>query len=92
MQSYAVLWSRDEEIQTGRLDRFADRLELRGRDRTDSISLSEIVGAAISRLSQERLRGLPVLVLTEDGGSTTRIASLEGAGVLRELLQGIELD
>ena len=91
VQSYAVLWSNGDEIASGRLDRFADRFELHGREQNASISLSDLAGAEISRRASKRLRGLPVLVLRGSGESTLRIASLEGAGVLHELLHEIEL-
>jgi hypothetical protein len=89
-RSYAVVWSSGAEIRSGRLDPFADRFELCGRERSFSIPFSELLGAAIARGRGERLRGLPVLVLRPIGGGSVRIATLEGAGVLHELAQHVE--
>ncbi len=89
-RSYAVVWSRGDEIGSGRLDPFADRFDLCGRERSFSIRFSELLGAAIARGQGERLRGLPVLVLRPVSGVSVRIATLEGAGVLHELVQHVE--
>ncbi len=89
-RSYAVVWSSGDEIGSGRLDPFADRFDLCGRERSFSIRFSELLGAAIARGQGERLRGLPVLVLRRTSGAAVRIATLEGAGVLHELAQHVE--
>jgi hypothetical protein len=84
-RTYAVVWSRGGDVGSGRLDRLDDRFELYGRDRRLSIPFSELVGAAIARGQNDRLRGLPVLALEIEGGPSVRIASLEGTAVLHEL-------
>jgi hypothetical protein len=89
-RSYAVVWSSGEEIGSGRLDPFPDRLDLWGRDHSLSIPFSELLGAAIARGQGDRLRGLPVLVLRRTVGAPVRIASFGGAGVLHELAQHVE--
>jgi hypothetical protein len=89
-RSYAVVWSRGDEIGSGRLDPFADRFDLCGRERSISIRFSEVLGAEIARRQGERLRGLPVLVLRQMSGAPVSIATLEGAGVLHELAQHVE--
>ncbi len=89
-RSYAVLWSSGDDIRTGRLDPYSDRLHLCGRDRSFSITFSELSSAAIARGQRDRLRGLPVLVLRRIVGAPVRIASLEGAGVLHELARHVE--
>ncbi len=84
-RSYAVVWTNDETTESGRLEVRLDGLELYGRESRLSIALAELTGAEISRSGPDRLRGLPVLVLTPRCGPRIRIASLEGAGALHEL-------
>ncbi len=84
-RSYAVVWTNDETTESGRLEVRRDGLELYGRESRLSLALAELTGAVISRREHDRLRGLPVLVLTPKRGPRIRIASLEGAGALHEL-------
>ena len=77
--SYAVVWSRNGDVGSGRLDPFEDRFELQGRDRRLSVPFSSLARAAILRGHDDRLRGLPV-----------RIASLEGTAALHELADRVE--
>jgi hypothetical protein len=88
--SYAVVWSGDDGVASGRLEPCADGFELYGRHRRSSIPFGDLVGASIARRHADRLRGLPVLVLLTRSGVRVRIASLEGAGVLHELAQHVE--
>jgi hypothetical protein len=87
--TYAVVWNTSGDTGSGQLETFADRLELRGRDRSLSIPLGEVTGASIVRSAAERLRGLPVLVLGVRNREPVQIASLEGVGLLRELADRI---
>jgi hypothetical protein len=89
-RSYAVVWSGDESAGSGRLDALEDRFELVGREHAFSIPFAAVTGAAIARRHGERLRGLPVLVLTLRSLGSIRIATLDGAGVLHELAQHVE--
>jgi hypothetical protein len=89
-RTYAVVWSMDGEVGSGRLDRLDDRFELHGRGERLSIPFSELVGASIARGQRDRLRGLPVLVLDVGRGTPIRIASLEGAAVLHELADRVK--
>jgi len=89
-ESYAVVWSVDGEIHSGRLDLHAGGLELHGRDSVLRLSFRDVTGASIGRRRDERLRGLPVLRLAGSGGTSIRIASLQGAGVLHELAHAVE--
>ena len=89
-RSYAVVWGTGDEVASGRLEPFADRLDLCGREGSISIPFSELRGAAIARGRSERLRRLPVLVLRRASGASVRIASLEGAGVLLELAELVD--
>ena len=82
---YAVVWSDGAAAQTGRLEAYANRLELHGRDTAVVVPLAEIAEAAIERGPADRLRGLPVLALRRRDGSRLCVASLDGPGVLLEL-------
>jgi hypothetical protein len=89
-RSYAVLWSGERGSSSGRLEPLPDRFELTGRGERVSIPYAEVAGASIDRRNSERLRGLPVLALRLRGAATPiRIASLEGAGVLQELVEHV---
>jgi len=83
---YAVLWTDGGRVHTGRLDTYPDRLELHGRDGDLRLPLEHIADVTIARGLPDRLRGLPVLIVDCDDGSVIRIASLDGPGVLQELV------
>jgi hypothetical protein len=86
-RSYAVVWSSQEGVDSGRLEPGDGGFELVGRDHVLSIGFPELADVAIARGNGERLRGLPVLVLRRLHRSEVRIASLEGAAVLHELME-----
>jgi hypothetical protein len=89
-RKYAVLWRGGRgAIGTGRLEFVNDRLELSGRDGLVSVPLASVTGARIAREAKDRLRGLPVLSLS-DGADGMRIASLEGTGALYEIARLVE--
>ena len=85
MRRYAVTWSHDSLLESGRLETYPDRLELHGRSSVSLIPFAEVVASAIERGPADRLHGLPVLALRLEDGGVVRIASLEGPGVLHEL-------
>jgi hypothetical protein len=85
--SYAVVWSNGSDIDSGRLEPGPDCFRLVGRDHELSIALADVAELSILRRGPERLRGLPVLVLRRRDGGEVKIASLEGAGLLHELMQ-----
>lgn len=89
-RSYAVVWSSNGDGDAGRLEPFPDRFELHGRGRPISIPFAELTAASIARRRGDRLLGLPVLALALRDRPTLRIASLEGAGFLRELAERVE--
>jgi len=89
-RAYAVLWSENGSVASGRLDPLLDRFELAGRGQRLSIRFDELDSASIERGRADRLHGLPVLELGRAGRLPVRIASLEGAAVLHELFDRIE--
>jgi len=89
-RTYAVVWSENGTLASGRLDSFADRFELDGRRQRLSIPFVELLGASIARGSADRLRGLPVLELGRKAAVPVRIASLEGTAALHELFDQLE--
>jgi hypothetical protein len=89
-KSYAVVWSTGQGVNSGRLEPEDDRFELVGRDHRLSIEFAGLAGVEIARRQSDRLRGLPVLVLRLREGEEVRVASLEGAGVLRDLVDHVE--
>jgi len=89
-REYAVLWSGgDGPVGTGRFELLEDRVELSGRGDLVSLPLASVTGARIARTAADRLRGLPVLLLSCAGGGM-RIASLEGTGALYEIAGLVE--
>ena len=90
-RTYAVVWSTgDEDVVSGRLDRFGDRFELHGRNGGVKIAFSNVKSASIARGQADRLHGLPVLALDVGAATPVRIASLEGTAVLHELADRLE--
>lgn len=85
MHRYAVTWSQDSVLESGRLETYRDRLELHGRSCVTVIPFGDVTTGAIERGPADRLHGLPVLSLRLADDSVVRIASLEGPGVLHEL-------
>jgi len=88
-RSYAVVWSNGAGVDSGRLEPGIDRLQLVGRDDLVSILYSDLADVTIARGQDDRLRGLPVLLLLKRTGSELKVASLEGAAVLHELMEHI---
>jgi hypothetical protein len=89
-QEYAVVWSSNGDSSSGRLELFGDRFELHGRNRRVAIRFEDLTSVSIARGRGDRLIGLPVLALSQRGGPPLRIASLEGAGSLHEVVERIE--
>jgi len=87
---YAVVWSSNGDSSSGRLELLGDRFELHSRNRRLSVQFQDLTSVSIARGRSDRLIGLPVLALSQRGGPPLRIASLEGAGSLHELVERIE--
>jgi hypothetical protein len=85
--TFAVLWSLHGPVHSGSLEAFSDRLELRTRGLTVSVSFVSVVRSTIQRGPSLRINGLPVLAIALADGDVVRIASLQGAGLLHELAQ-----
>jgi hypothetical protein len=89
-RSYAVVWSSPEGVGSGRLEPGVDQFDLVGRDQRLSIPFSGLEDVTLARTNGERLRGLPVLRLRRRTGGDVRVASLEGAAVLHELVEYVQ--
>jgi hypothetical protein len=84
--AYAVVWDAGDDLTSGRLEFVSEGLQLRGRQHEVAIPFADVRAAAVAREQKDRLRGLPVLALRLRSGGVVRIATLEGAGVLHELV------
>jgi hypothetical protein len=82
----AILWTLHGKRHSGSLEVLGDRLELRTRGRTLVIPLESIEKFEIERGVPVRIHGLAVLKLTIAGGLVVRVASLQGMGVLHQLV------
>ena len=89
-RDYAVVWSSNGDLSSGRLELLGDRFELYGRNRRRSVRFQDLTSVSIARGRDDRLLGLPVLALSLREGPPLRIASLEGAGSLHELVDRIQ--
>jgi hypothetical protein len=90
MSTHAVVWSSEGNRCAGRLESFADRFELVGRDRRLTLQFSDLTDVSIARDRADRLLGMPVLTLQRCAGDRVRIAALEGPGLLHDLAARIE--
>jgi hypothetical protein len=88
-RSYAVVWENGAGVDSGRLEPGADSLRLVGREHLLAVPYAGLADVTIARRADERIRGLPVLVLRRRDGGEVRVASLEGAAVLRELMEHV---
>lgn len=89
-RTYAVVWSENGSVASGRLESRGDRFVLEGRGARVSIRFRDLTGVTIERSQAERLRGLPVLALDRGSRPPVRIASLQGAAALHELFDDVE--
>lgn len=87
-----AIWTFRGETRTGRVELVHDCVTLTAGDETVSFDAGSIAAFAIERAPAQRLRGLPVLALRLVDGGVVRIASLGGAGSLRELAGLVVLD
>ena len=85
-RTYAIVWSENGTVASGRLEPLADRFELASRRQSLSIPFTDLESASIERSRADRLNGLPVLELARSGSLPVRIASLQGVAALLELL------
>lgn len=89
-RTYAVVWSENGTVASGRLEALEGGFELAGRGQALSIAFEEVEGASIERGRADRLHGLPVLELHRTGRLLVRIASLQGTAALHELFEQVE--
>jgi hypothetical protein len=88
-RTYAVVWSENGSVASGRLESLVDRFELAGRRHRLSLPFRDVEAASIERGRSDRLHGLPVLQLGRAGRPSVRIASLEGTSALHELFEQV---
>jgi len=84
-KTFAVIWTLHGRTYSGKLELLKDRLELWSRHHTLSFPRDHICHYVIERSPDARIRGLPALTISLDGGEVVRVASLGGAGSLHEL-------
>ena len=80
-----MVWARPGGEASGKLEARAGGFELHGRAGSLTVPFADVLAASIGRGGDDRLHGLPVLVLLRGSGETLRIASLDGPGALLEL-------
>ena len=90
--SYAVNWlGFDGREHSGRLDVGATSLHLEGCNGSGpvvcDVDYAELDDVHVTRQLEERLRGLPTLVLRRHGGATLRIATIAAPGALADLAE-----
>src|SRR5579859_5721030 len=90
MSTHAVVWSSEGSRCAGRLESFADRFELIGRNRRLTLRFTDLTAFSIGRDRADRLLGMPALVLRRSAGDAVRISALEGPGLLHDLAARIE--
>jgi hypothetical protein len=92
LNSYAVLWSRNNAVYAGKAALEGRSLLLAGVDRSgrearERLELGEVLAVRLTREAQERLEGRPVLVVTTSRGPSLRLACLDRGGTLLELAE-----
>ncbi len=87
---FPVLWTLNGAPSVGLAEVGTKRVILTSRRRSLSLPLESIGQLDVLRQAAQRVRGLPVLALTLAGGDVVRVASLGGAGSLRELTEAID--
>jgi hypothetical protein len=91
MSSYAVIWSEPrEEVETGKLELEPAGLRFEGShgrrpSRVHRLRYGDIAGVRIGRKPQDRLCGIPSVVLDLAAGGLLRIALVDAPGVRSEL-------
>jgi hypothetical protein len=90
--SYAVNWQGfDGREHSGRLDVLPGAMHLEGGNGSGpvvcDIPYAELAEVRVTRQIDERLRGLPTLVLRRHGGGTLRVATIAVPGALADLAE-----
>jgi hypothetical protein len=88
--TYAVVWrDRSDRVCAGRAEIDADAVRLRGRRRDGAVAVDlrypDLAAVRIGRSADERLDGLPTLVLELRDGGRVLVGGVTGAGTLAEL-------
>jgi len=93
VETYAVIWSdTGDAFAVGKLELGANALRFEGSSETGTphvhrVPYAEIASVHVERGGRERLRGKPTLVLELSGGGRLRIGSVDGPGILTELVE-----
>ena len=90
--SYAVNWQGfDGREHIGRLDVGPTSMRLEGRNGGGpvvfDVAYAELDEVHVTRRLDERLRGLPTLVLRRHAGDTLRVATIAAPGALADLAE-----
>jgi hypothetical protein len=93
--SYAVNWQGfDGREHTGRLDVLSSSLHLEGGNGSGpvvcDVDYTELDDVHVTRRLDERLRGLPTLVLHRHDGGTLRVATIASPGALADLAEQLQ--
>jgi hypothetical protein len=91
-ESYAVSWQGfDGREHTGRLDLGPTALRLEGGNGGGPVvfdlAYADLDDVHVTRRLEERLRGLPTLVLRSHAGDTMRLATIAAPGALADLAE-----
>jgi hypothetical protein len=91
-ESYAVNWQGfDGDEHAGRLDVGSSALHLEGGNGSGpvvcDVAYAELDDVHVTRRLDERLRGLPTLVLRRHDGRTLRVACIAEPGALSDLAE-----
>lgn len=80
-----VVWRVNSATHAGRLTLEDERITLTSKTETVSFDTASVAAFAIERAPAQRLRGMPVLAITNGSGEVVRVASMGGGGSLQEL-------
>jgi hypothetical protein len=88
--TYAVLWSENDGLpRAGRLELASGFLRLVGRPGRE-LSYDDVADVRIDRRPKLRLAGRPTVVIESRAGESFRVASLDRAGTLHELVERLQ--
>jgi hypothetical protein len=86
-KTFPVVWALHRRTHTGKLEAFAERLELSSRGYTLSFPRGSVTDFMVERGAGKRIRGLAAITIRLAGGDVVQVASLGGAGSLHEIAE-----